>query len=127
MTAGFQPSIPLRTDDLQGAYVLTKTFNENARQNVRMIILTEKGEKLTDIDFGCGLRKFLFEPTYAEDTSAESIQDEIEEQLATYAPYIAVTDIDVSLNENEQTLGVKVEYVILPTNTTQQDLVEVGI
>ena len=92
MTAGFQPSIPLRTDDLQGTYVLTKTFNENARQNVRMIILTEKGEKLTDIDFGCGLRKFLFEPFIGEDTGEESIQDEIEEQLATYAPYIAVTE-----------------------------------
>ena len=125
MTAGFQPSIPLRTDDLQGAYVLTKTFNENARQNVRMILLTGKGEKLTDIDFGCGLRAFLFDPAVDEEFGEVSIRDEIEEQLTTYAPYISISELDVSISE--QTLQVLLKYVILPTNTTEQDLIEVGI
>jgi phage baseplate assembly protein W len=121
MASGFQPSIPLRSDKRDGLYVLTKTFNENARQNVRMIVLTEKGEKLTDIDFGCGLRAYLFEP---EGTNFdERITQEILDQLKAYAPYIKVVDIGVTLRE--QVAEILIKYVILTTNATIEDTIEV--
>lgn len=119
MGSGYQPSIPLRTDQTDGPFILTKSYNENARQNMRMIVLTEKGEKLTDINFGCGLKSFLFEPQISE----AEIKSLITEQVRTYAPYINLTDVKVA--QREQVLEILVSYVIVPTNTNQTDLLEV--
>jgi len=121
MTIGFQPSIPLASNTEAGPYSLTKTFNTNAKQNLKMILLTEKGEKLTDIDFGCGLRRFLFEP--ADTISQEEIETEIEEQVRAYAPYIRINEVQV-LSE-EEILRIKIDYFIETTNTTEQDIFEV--
>jgi len=121
MAIGYQPSIPLNTNSLDGPYVLTKTFNENARQNLKMIILTEKGEKLTDIDFGAGLRRFLFEPEGAVDE--DKIKEELNEQINLYASYIDIINIDVI--SKEQVVAVKIKYNIEPTNTTEEDIFEV--
>ena len=121
MPKGYQPAIPLNVDTAEGPYVLTKTFNENAKQNFKMLILTEKGEKLTDIDFGCGLKRFLFEPEGFVDD--EEIKEEINEQVNLYAPYIAISDINIAVKEHF--LGIKIAYIIEPTNTRQEDIFEV--
>ena len=120
---GFQPKIPLVSNDTAGKYALTETYNENARQNVRMIVLTEQGEKLTDLDFGCGLRRVLFEQS---DIDVEEIQEQIVEQIETYAPYIDVTNVEVSFANNQQTLNIKIKYVIIPTSTQEEDTIEVA-
>ena len=121
MAIGFQPSIPLASNTSAGPYSLTKTFNDNAKQNLKMILLTEKGEKLTDLDFGCGLSRFLFEPEAL--ISYEEIQTEIEEQVRQYASYITIEDVVISL-EGEGLL-VKISYFIEPTNTREEDIFEV--
>ena len=120
---GFQPKIPLVSNDTAGKYALTETYNENARQNVRMIVLTEQGEKLTDIDFGCGLRRFLFEQ---DSINLEEIQEQIVEQIETYAPYVDVTNVEVNYVNNQQTMNVKIKYVIIPTSTEEEDTIEVA-
>jgi phage baseplate assembly protein W len=120
---GFQPKIPLVSNDTAGKYALTETYNENARQNVRMIVLTEQGEKLTDLDFGCGLRRFLFEQ---DSINLEEIQEQIVEQIETYAPYVDVTNVEVSYVNNQQTMNVKIKYVIIPTSTEEEDTIEVA-
>ena len=108
-------------DTVSGPYVLTKTFNENAKQNLKMLILTEKGEKLTDIDFGCGLKRFLFEPENFIDE--DEIINEVEEQVNLYASYITL--VNVNVKREEHFVGLSIEYVINPTNTRQQDIFEV--
>ena len=120
---GFQPKIPLVSNETAGKYALTETYNENARQNVRMIVLTEQGEKLTDLDFGCGLRRFLFEQN---NVNVEEVQELIIEQIETYAPYIEVIDVEVSFSDNQQTLNIRINYVIIPTSTEEEDTIEVA-
>lgn len=123
MPRGFNIKVPLSVTPTDGPYVVTKRFNENAKQNVKMIILTEKGEKLSDNDFGCGLRRFLFEPsTMSLDFEIET---EIRSQMAFYAPYIGIDNISVLANEEIQTLEVVIGYTILTTNTRVEDTFEV--
>ena len=88
-----------------------------------MIVLTEQGEKLTDIDFGCGLRRFLFEQ---DSINLEEIQEQIVEQIETYAPYVDVTNVEVNYVNNQQTMNVKIKYVIIPTSTEEEDTIEVA-
>jgi len=121
MARGYQPSIPLTTNSLFGPYVLTKTFNKNAQQNLKMIILTEKGEKLTDVNFGCGLKRFLFESKSS--FNKDAIKSEILFQIGTHASYIGVDDILIDAKENM--VAIQINYTILPTKTSVEDLFEV--
>jgi hypothetical protein len=123
MASGYQPSVPLMTNSLYGPYVLTKTFNENAKQNIKMIMLTEPGEKLTDITFGCGLKRFLFEAMGSFDL--DGLKGRIISQMGEYAPYIKVHDVLV--NADEQEVQIQLKYTILPTNTIAEDMFEVTL
>ena len=111
-SVGYKPKIPLISNEIAGPYALTETFNENARQNVKMIVLTDQGEKLTDVDFGCGLRRYLFEQrsTFAE----EEVREEIIEQIERYAPYIEVTSVDIEIPD-DHIVRVAINYTIVPT------------
>mgnify|MGYP003117770577 CR=1 FL=1 len=57
---GLSPKLPLHIDQIDG-YGLTKTFKEVARQNLKMVILTNPGERIMIPNFGVGIRTYLFE------------------------------------------------------------------
>jgi len=120
---GFNIKVPLSVTSTDGPYVVTKKYNENAKQNFKMIILTEKGEKISDNNFGCGLKRFLFEPSTMELSS--EIESEIRGQVAFYAPYIDIDELSVISNDESQTLQVLIGYTISTTSTTVQDVFEV--
>jgi phage baseplate assembly protein W len=58
------------------------------------ILLTNPGEKLSDPNFGVGLRSFLFEPT----NNLFDLQNVISEQLGRYAQGIRILSVDVDLS-----------------------------
>ena len=123
MADGYNLKLPLKVNSVDGPYILTKKYNENVKQNVKMIILTEKGEKISNYDFGCGLKAFLFE--MIDDELADEIDEEIRSQLIAYAPYIVVKNIEVSSNLDMHSLSVLLEYSIPQTNATEKDFFEV--
>ncbi len=61
MPSGLSPKLPLTTSDVFGAYNLNTTFQEVAKQNLQMLVLTMPGERMMDVNFGVGLRRYLFE------------------------------------------------------------------
>ena len=123
MAQGFNIAVPLRVTNTDGPYSLTKTFNKNARQNLKMILLTGKGEKISDIDFGCGLKSYLFGQPTAD--IAIDIETEIREQVSFYAPYILINDVQVSHEDDEHFLAVLINYTIPYTNTIEETVFEV--
>ena len=58
--AGFSPRLPLALDSLNG-FALTQTLQQVGKQNLRMLVLTNPGERVMIPDFGAGIRKMLFE------------------------------------------------------------------
>ena len=61
MPKGFSAKLPLSYSKTDGPYVLTKTLEENARQNLKNLILTIPGERVMNSDFGVGFSSLLFE------------------------------------------------------------------
>mgnify|MGYP005828049653 FL=1 len=57
---GLGPRLPL-TLDSDGGHILLKTLKDLARQNLKMIVLTDPGERMMDPTFGVGVRRLLFE------------------------------------------------------------------
>jgi phage baseplate assembly protein W len=88
--------------------------DENVRESIRTIVLTDPGERVMLPDFGAGLRGFLFEPNTP--ASHRLIQDRIVRSLRRWEPRIAVTDVAVDEDPREaQQANVTISYELVAT------------
>jgi len=116
--AGFSPKLPLTLDPDDG-YALTKTVKEVAKQNFKMLVLTNPGERIMDPEFGVGILAYLFENNTPGVYS--QIDARIREQVSKYLPFIALEDIDFKSPVNDPTLadnflGISISYNIKRLN-----------
>jgi len=86
------PSLPLTRDDRFGVSSHTSIV-ENAKQNLKNLILTNPGERI-DPEYGVGLKKYLFENI--TEVTLENIKDRIASQANTYMPNLRFYKIDVA-------------------------------
>jgi len=63
-------------------------------QKLEMILFTNKGEVFGDLDFGGDLEYYLHETRL----SAESIQDDLKDQISRYIPEIGSTPYELTVN-----------------------------
>lgn len=114
--AGLTPELPL-FKNTANSYKLIEDYKSLVKQNFRNLMFTIPGERMMDLDFGVGLRKFLFEidnpRVYGQ------ISTRIRKQVNKYLPYVEISDISFNSNAiNEEApsnfLGISIKYVITP-------------
>lgn len=67
--------------------------------NVRSLLLTNRGERVMHIDFGCNLREFLFEQRTK--SLKVRIAERIKAQLAKWMPFLTLTGLYVTFPEED--------------------------
>ena len=102
--SGLSPKLPLNIDEING-YALNQNFKEVARQNLKMVILTSPGERIMIPEFGVGIRNYLFENVNT--STFNSIRQRIENQVASYLPYITIRNIEFTSERNDGISGVE--------------------
>ena len=116
-------SLPLTIDSGDG-FTMIKQIKPLIKQNLKMLLLTNPGERVMEPDFGVGLNQYLFE--YFTQSTYEKIETRIKEQVATYMPAIRITKIDFgNPAPDANKLGFSVEYSI--PNIGVRDLLEFTI
>ena len=125
---GYSPKFPLQIDNSVGAYSLTQTLKEVIKQNFINLMLTAPGERIMDINFGVGLRHYLFE----QNTPAlqDRIATAVRVQVKKYMPFIALNKIDFKEAElqagyEDQILDVSITYSVASMNIL--DSISVGV
>jgi phage baseplate assembly protein W len=61
-------------------------------QNLKMLILTNPGERVMEPEFGVGIKQFLFE-SFSSDVYAR-IDNKIREQVQEYMPIVTVEEVN---------------------------------
>ena len=89
---------------------VTKNISENTKQNMKNLLLTSPGEKVMDVNFGVGLRNFLFENNTA--VLRSKIEGRIREQISRYMPFIRVTQISVLGEDSTNKIEIYLRYDI---------------
>ena len=90
---------------------------EAVKQSVRNILLTRRGEKFFDPDFGGSLTEFLFE-LFDPIVEAE-MEERIINTLRNYEPRVKVLNVDITDLSHRNALNLKLEVQILsPENIT---------
>jgi phage baseplate assembly protein W len=118
MATGYSPRLPLMMSDVDGAYALNKNLSTVVRQNIKMLFLTNPGERVMDARFGVGLRNYLHEPL--TEVSKNTIRERILSQMSIYIPSVSIIALSISDDQvNDNTIRIKMVYNIgISTNQT---------
>ena len=102
-------ALPLELSSIDG-FEMIKTIKKLVRQNLKMLILTNPGERVMAPNFGVGIKRFLFE------------------QAQIYLPAVEITDIYFQDNNEDfdaNILSMSIEYRLPSIN--EADLLRITI
>lgn len=73
------------------------TSFEQAKSNLKNLLLTRKGERVMQPNFGSGLHELLFEQ--ADDQLEQRLEEEITNTVNFWLPYIDIKEIEVTMTD----------------------------
>jgi len=91
--------LPMEHDDVSGFFPGTSTTLSQTGSNIRNLLLTNKGERVGQPTFGCGLLKVLFEPL--SDDLINDVETNISEAMAEWLPHVTINKLNVEQDEIE--------------------------
>jgi phage baseplate assembly protein W len=87
---------------------------ENVRESIRVILLTEPAERLMREEFGCGLRRFLFEPNTV--TTRTLIREAVTNAIKAREPRVRVEQVTVEADPQDPRLvAVEIHFRLVAT------------
>lgn len=118
----FSPKLPLETD-LNDNFIYNTETLQYLKQNLKMLIMTNPGEKISDPEFGIGVLKYIFElqngilPEMYNKNEKNQLQDvsgelfsKIQTQSKKYIPGILIEDVIITGEEKEINILIKYNY-----------------
>lgn len=99
------------SDDLT-FFDLNQTKEESIRSQLIHLILTPKGQRLRNPEFGTDLIKYVFEVN--DDITWENLKKEIREQVFKYVPQANIDDLKVIHNtEEKNSIYLEIDYSLI--------------
>ena len=94
---------PVKSTGSVGFFQVTGDEISEARENLRLLLLTNWGERPMHFKFGANLREFLFEQTHDESLRGR-IADRVNDQVATWLPYLSIDQLFITFSEEDDSL-----------------------
>ena len=91
------------------------------KANLKNLLLTAKGERVMQPEFGTGLQSLLFEPM--DDMFEDKLQDVITQTVSYWLPYINIEQIDVEMTDamkDRHTAHMTIQFTVGNTIETQE-------
>jgi phage baseplate assembly protein W len=89
-----------RKSNSNGIFAVNYTTLTQAKDNLVNLILTKKGEREMQPDFGCDIHNLIFEQI-VEESIATDIENSILDAVNIWLPYINVDNIIFDYDEND--------------------------
>lgn len=90
--------VTLPFNNPSGIFNVSYTNADQVLSNLRNLLLTHKGERIMQPDFGTDLHYYLFEQITDELTFKEALLGEIRSALTTWMPYVTINEVDMKIN-----------------------------
>jgi phage baseplate assembly protein W len=84
-----------------GIFFQSFTNRVQVLSNLKNLLLTAKGERYMQPDFGTNLRLILFENISSEEDFERRLTDEITDAISTWMPFITINELSVNINMAE--------------------------
>ena len=110
--------LPL-THTQEGYFKRTKTALEQAKSNIKSLLLTNKGERLGNPTFGTNLLSLVFSQ---ENTDLESrVEEEIRAAMGEWLPFINIISIETNFSDNNMSTAIVNLRFTLNVDTTSEE------
>ena len=95
----------------EGFFSTSKTTIESIKNNIRLLLQTQKGERMFQPNLGMNIRQFLFEQI-TENTQVQ-IENDIVDTFNTWLPFVNLREINIDLAEQDQNkINIKIVFNI---------------
>tara|TARA_Y100001970_G_C14231619_1_gene859010 strand:+ start:818 stop:1285 length:468 start_codon:yes stop_codon:yes gene_type:complete len=91
-----------KSTGVEGYFLSSQTTIEAVKNNIKNLLLTNRGERLMQPSIGLNLREYLFEPL--TDDLIMEMQNEINETISMWLPFITITNLSIEQGE-ENSIG----------------------
>lgn len=78
------------------------------KQNLKMLLLTRKGEYVMDPNYGVGLPNYLFMMQQEIDTG--NLERDIRDQSSAYLPYMTISSMSIDVDPDQAALKIRIEF-----------------
>ena len=120
--------LPFRkSDGPEGWFASTKTTIEAVKNNIKLLLQTQRGERLMQPNLGINLRKYLFEQLTSDTKSA--IENEISDTFSFWLPFVNINDLQVNISEGDtnNTINIFISFNInKDPNVTESIQITIG-
>jgi len=121
VSVGLNLPIARQSGDREGYFATTKTTMDAVKNDIKLLLMTERGERLFQPFLGMNIRRFLFEQI-TDDTAIE-IENDIVDTFQTWLPFVELRDIDVDLgDQNKNTIKINITFNIRNAPTELQSV-----
>ena len=94
----YGPVWPLKKGD-QDTFEQYETPKDQINYYLKSLLLTNKGENLSDPIYGVGIRSYLFEQNTPD--VAGSLEAEIRRQIRIYLPYLTIRNVEMGTTADD--------------------------
>jgi len=102
----------------KGLFQLSYTTEQQAVSNLKSLLLTRKGERLFQPNFGSDVYSLMFEQI---DTNLASTLDEsLREDIEYWLPYIIIDDINIEVIEDRNYVRIELSFRVTEQGANQQ-------
>ncbi len=93
-----------RVPNQDGYFKTTKTTVESIKNNIKLLLQTEQGERVFQPTLGMNLKRLLFEQI-TEDTTIE-IENNIVDTFERWLPFVDLRDIQINTDNNQVNINI---------------------
>jgi len=105
-----------------GVFYSTYTTKDQIKSNFVNLLLTSIGERVMNPNFGCELKRFVFEGI--NENNISDLKISINNSISLYIPEITVSSIDVISNKDSNLIDITVSYILNISNNADQVTVQ---
>jgi len=105
-----------------GVFNKTYTTKDQIKSNLINLLLTDVGERVMNPNFGCNLRRFLFEGITSD--NMEEVATSLGSSISTFIPEINVTNIEIIPTTDSNTIDINIDYYLKISQTPDKVTVQ---
>jgi len=119
-------SYPFNDDNETRSFIqMNRVTKDSYSSNLLLLLLTKKGERYYEPDYGTNLLKYIFEPN--DNLTSTEVEEEIRNTVSLYIPEVKITSIKFNwLNDTDgesipdTQLNVNIQFIYSESSLTEQ-------
>jgi hypothetical protein len=108
--------------DGPGVFRSTFSTKDQIKSNLVNLLLTDIGERVMNPNFGCNLKRFLFEGITSQNIDA--LKSNILNSISIYIPEVTVSEIVIEPDTDYNTISLTINYFLNISQTPDQVTVQ---